>query len=126
MAAQMQEEDLGFNPLEQFRESFIHSVYNRVREERFLAGRMNGKIVFLIDSGTKCSRGVQVGNAFVPKNFRRQGLGWKGMRGCLQYFLPRYPVVTFVARERNIPAIQTHHRAGYTATIPFQMIVMHE
>jgi len=126
MAAQMQEEDLGFNPLKQFRESFIHSVHNRVREERFLAGRMDGKIVFLIDSGTKCSRGVQVGNTFVPIEYRRQGFGRKGMRGCLQYFIPHYPVVTFVARESNIPAIKTHQRAGYTPTVPFQMIIMHE
>jgi len=124
MSAQMQEEDLGFNPLDKYRESFIQSVYSRIQEERFLVAREDGEIVFLIDIGTQCSFGVQVRNAFVPLKHRRRGLGQKGMRGCLKYFLPDIPVVTLLARESNFAAIKTHHRAGYTPTTAFRMIVM--
>jgi GNAT superfamily N-acetyltransferase len=124
MAAQMQEEDLGYNPLEKFGASFGPSVLARILEERFLVGEIDGRLSFIIDVGTCCPEGAQVGSMFVPSEFRGQGIGVLGMRGCLKYLLPKSSVVTLVARESNIPAMKTHRKAGYTEANPFRMIIM--
>ena len=124
MAAQMQEEDLGYNPLDKHRDSFRISVRDRIREKRILIGEIDKKVGFMIDVGTRCTRGTQVGSMFVPDDFRGQGIGVLGMRGCLNYLLPTSSFVSLLAREKNIPAMKTHRRTGYTEGKAFRIIFM--
>ena len=124
MAAQMQEEDLGFNPLEKNSAAFQVAFQTRLKEERVLIGEIEGKVAFMIEVGTRCELGSQVGSIFVPDFFRGQGLGVLGVRGCLKFLLSRSSFVSLLCRESNIPAMKTHRRTGFTEGVPFRMISM--
>ena len=124
MAAQMQEEDLGFNPLEKNPDAFQVAFQTRIKEERVLVGDVEGKVGFMIEVGTRCELGVQVGSTFVPNSFRGQGLGVLGMRGCIKFLISRSSFVSLLCRESNIPAMKTYRRAGLKQGNCFRMISM--
>ena len=124
LAAQMQEEDLGFHPMERYGDRFRSVTLARIQEQKFLVGMVQNEVGYLIDVGTLSSRGAQVGSMIVPNHLRGQGLGALGMRGCLAFLLEQAAFVTLIARESNIPAIKTHHKAGYVEKNPFRMIVL--
>ena len=124
MAAQMQQEDLGFNPLEKNPAAFQVAFQTRIKEERVLVGDVKGKVGFMVEIGTRCEMGAQVGSTFVPDSFRGQGLGVLGMRGCLKFLISRSSFVSLLCRESNIPAMKTYRRAGFTEGVCFRMISM--
>lgn len=125
MAAQMQQEDLGIDPLRAHPESFRVTFQTRLKEKRVLVGEVEGQVGFMIDVGTRCKMGTQVGSIFVPDTFRGQGLAVRGVRGCLQFLISGTSFVSLLCRESNIPAIKTHRRTGFTEGMAFRMISMH-
>ena len=87
-------------------------------------GDVEGRVGFMIEIGTRCEMGAQVGSTFVPDSFRGRGLGVLGMRGCLKYLVAHSSFVSLLCRESNIPAMKTYRRAGLQEGVGFRMISM--
>jgi len=123
MSAEMQLEDIGLDPRTVDPESHHYGVVARIASGRTLVGRQKGRICFMIDIGTRCKAGSQVGGTYVPPEFRGQGWGTQGMRGCAAYLLGGISeMVTLLVRESNTPAIKTYHRAGFEPYALFRRI----
>ena len=123
MVAQMEIEDLGRDPRVEW-ERYKTSLIQRITQERILVGEYDGSIAFLIEIGTRCDLGTQVGTVFVSPAYRNKGLGRRGIRGCLAYLLGDSAMVTLLARESNLPAMRMHERTGFTKGAPFRLICM--
>ncbi|MBM76675.1 MAG: hypothetical protein CMK59_14810 [Proteobacteria bacterium] len=137
-AGLMQEEDIGVNPRDIDLGTHRQRIAQVIMEQRMLLSDLSeelifelnldyprlspflGKYCFMIEIGTSSSRGVQIGNTFVPPEMRRSKLGYLGMRGCAHHLLKKTNVVTLLAKEENLPAVRTHLRAGYRKGAPFR------
>ena len=121
MVGQMQLEDMGRDPRDHDLHAHQHSVRSRIEKDKILVADIDGEIGFLLDIGTRCKLGVQVGTVFVPTHLRGNAYGVLGMLGVCKYLLPEQRAVTLLARETNVPAIKTHERAGFIRKTPFRM-----
>ena len=127
MSAKMQLEDIGLDPRTIDPDSHHYGVVARITSGRTLVGRYEGRICFMIDIGTRCKAGSQVGGTYVPPEFRGQGWGTKGMRGCVAYLLGGISeMVTLLVRESNTAAIKTYARAGFEPYALFRRIEIAE
>jgi len=122
--ALMRKEDEDFDPRERDEELWRKTVATLIAQKRILVHHIEEAISFVIEVGTRCPAGSQIGSAYVPPTFRRQGLGFRGMRGTVEYLIDRCQFVCLLAHEQNIPAIACHNRAGFTKGEAFRLIEM--
>jgi GNAT superfamily N-acetyltransferase len=120
--AQMRLEDEQYDPRVKNAELWTKTVQALLAQQRILIGEKDGTPCFVIEVGTRCKIGAQVGSTYVLPEFRRQGLSVRGMRGLVRSLLPTCNRISLLAHEENIPAIACYRRAGFIESTPFRLI----
>ncbi|MFT5679351.1 MAG: GNAT superfamily N-acetyltransferase [Myxococcota bacterium] len=123
LSAAMMVEDLGEDPRIPDPAAHLESVRRRCAGSRTLLGMRDGELCFLLNVGTFCDDGVQVGGTYVPPEFRGQGIATAGMRAAVSALLPMTRCITLHVNEANQPAVRCYERTGFTRMTPFRLII---
>lgn len=122
--ALMRVEDEGFDPRERDLALWQKTVAVLISQQRILVHKQNNAIAFVIEIGTRCARGVQIGSTYVPPQFRKQGIATRGMRAIVQHALQKSTFVSLLVHEENIPAMKTYQRTGWKHHSDYRVIEM--
>jgi len=122
--AQMRIEDEEYDPRERDQQLWRKTVQALIAQRRILVGESGDEICFVVEVGTRCEMGAQIGSTFVPQRYRKQGFGSQGMRGAVEFLLPSCTLISLLAHEGNIPAMACHRRAGFTDATAFRLVEM--
>ena len=123
LAAAMMVEDLGVDPRVPDPDDHLDNVRSRCTNNRTLLAELDGHIVFLLNVGTLCDDGTQVGGTYVVPEFRGRGLSTAGMRSATAALLSMTRCVTLHVNEANTPAVRCYERAGFQRAAPFRLII---
>ena len=75
----------------------------------------------MIEIGTRCSKGTQIGSTYVPPQFRGQGMATKGMRAIVNHLLQDTEFVSLLVNEGNTPARKCYERVGFEYGPDYQL-----
>ncbi|MDG1483665.1 MAG: GNAT family N-acetyltransferase [Myxococcota bacterium] len=123
LSAAMMVEDLGEDPRAPDPAAYLESVRSRCARSRTLLSMQERSICFLLNIGTFCDDGVQVGGTYVPPDFRGQGIATAGMRASTATLLSLTRSVTLHVNEANLPAVRCYERSGFVPASPFRLII---
>ena len=79
------------------------------------------QLSFVIEIGTRCAKGTQIGSTFVPKKFRRRGYATRGMRAIVNHLLQDAAFVSLLVNEGNTPALKCYERVGFEYGDAYQL-----
>jgi uncharacterized protein len=123
LSAAMMVEDLGEDPRAPDPVAYLESVRSRCAGSRTILSMQEGTICFLLNIGTFCDDGVQVGGTYVPPAFRGQGIATAGMRAAAATLLSLTRSITLHVNEANLPAVRCYERSGFVPAAPFRLII---
>ena len=123
LAAAMMREDLGVDPRKPDPEAYLAQVRTRCRNGRTILGELDERIAFLLNIGTICDDGIQVGGTYVPPEFRGQKLSTAGMRSVTSALLSMTRCISLHVNEENTPAVRCYERTGFKRAAPFRLII---
>jgi uncharacterized protein len=123
-AAAMLAEDLTLLPGALDRDLHRARYQERAQRGSALMAREDGQPCFVIDVGTSCAWGQQVGGTYVPPELRGRGVATRAMRGLVQSALREHPRVTLHVHETNLPAIRCYQAAGFRWAAPFRLLTL--
>jgi len=123
LAAAMMVEDLGVDPRSPDPGAHLNSVRSRCTSSRTILSEKDGQICFLLNVGTFCDDGTQVGGTYVPPEFRGRGYATAGMRAAATTLLSLTRCVTLHVNEANTPAVRCYERTGFQRMAPFRLII---
>ena len=84
-----------------------------VAQRRIWVGMEKGELGFVIEIGTRCKKGAQIGSTYVPRHLRGRGLSTRGMRAIVKRMLVDCDSVSLLVKEDNIPALRCYERVGF-------------
>lgn len=122
--ALMRVEDEGFDPRERDLDLWTKTISILIAQERILVHNIYDEIVFVAEVGTRSQIGAQIGSIYVPKKYRRKGLGVRGMRGIVALLLKKSDFLTLLVHKENKPAYNCHIKAGWKYHADFRVIEM--
>ena len=120
--ALMRQEDEFYDPRERDAALWKKTVQALIAQQRILIGEFNAQPCFIIEVGTRCSLGAQVGSTYVPPEFRRRGFSVQGMKGLVRTLLPSCNTISLLTHIENHPAMACYRRAGFLESTPFLLI----
>jgi predicted GNAT family acetyltransferase len=123
-SAKMMIEDLGTDPRTPIPSQHHETIKVRIQEGRCFIGTLKGKIVFLLDLGTNCNRGCQIGGTYVPPEFREKGYATEGVHFWTKRLLKKYGLVTLHVNEANHSAIRLYNKIGFKQSSPYRLAII--
>ena len=124
MSAEMMLEDLGKDPRNPNPQQYQEVIHRRITEGRSFVGMMNNQIVFLLDLGTNCKRGCQIGGTYVPPQHRGKGIATLGMRFWTSRLIQKYGLVTLHVNEANQAAVRYYKTVGFTPSSAYRLAIL--
>lgn len=112
-SAAMFEEEVGFSPYIEGRESYDRRVHQLILRRRTFVLMRDGAVVFKADIGAASETVCQIQGVWVRPQDRGQGLAAPCMAAVVQAALQRYDVVSLYVNDYNAAAIRTYLRAGF-------------
>ena len=125
--ALMRVEDEGYDPRVRDYNLWHKTVEVLMAQQRIWVSRLHttNDINFVIEVGTRCSYGAQVGSVYVPPPHRGHGIGPQGMRGIVEVLLQQSSMVTLLVHEENAPACRCYDKAGFHNGTLFRLFEMY-
>ena len=120
--AHMRIEDEDYDPRQRDLALWKKTIAVLLSQQRILVGYFEQEICFLIEVGTRCSFGAQIGGTYVPPKFRRNGFGVRGMKGAVQHLHPVCKQISLLVNEQNLPAVSCYRKAGFLRGAAFRLI----
>ena len=124
LSSEMMLEDLGVDPREPSPTKYLETIKTRIQEGRCFIGTLGSKIVFLLDLGTHCTRGCQVGGTYVPPQFRGNGYATAGVYFWTSRLVEKYGLVTLHVNEANHSAIRLYQKVGFKQSSPYRLAII--
>jgi len=124
MSAQMMLEDLGKDPRKPSPTQYRETIRRRIQEGRCFIGLYKQEIAFILDLGTNCIRGCQIGGTYVPPKFRGRGFATQGVHFWTERLIQKFGMVTLHVNEENIPAIRCYKRVGFLQSSPYRLAII--
>ena len=119
--ALMRLEDEGTDPRIEDFSLWQQTIEILVAQRRVWVGMVKGEIGFVIEIGTRCQNGAQIGSTYVPPHLRGRGLSTLGMRAIVQRMLADCKVVSLLVKEDNLPAIKCYEKVGFQYGDPHRL-----
>ena len=121
--ALMRLEDEGQDPRTKDYSLWQRTIEVLVAQRRIWIATEDDQLAFVIEIGTRCSKGTQIGSTYVPKKFRGRGYATRGMRAIVNNLLGDTQFVSLLVNEGNIPARKCYQRVGFQYGDPYQLLV---
>ncbi len=122
--ALMRLEDEGQDPRTKDYSLWQRTIEVLVAQRRIWIATEDDQLAFVIEIGTRCSKGTQIGSTYVPKKFRGRGYATQGMRAIVNNLLGDTQFVSLLVNEGNIPARKCYQRVGFQYGDPYQLLVL--
>ena len=119
--ALMRLEDEGHDPRKKDLGLWQQTIEVLIAQRRIWVATENDQLSFVIEIGTRCSKGTQIGSTFVPKKFRGRGYATRGMRAIVNHLLQDTAFVSLLVNEGNIPARKCYERVGFEYGDAYQL-----
>lgn len=119
--ALMRLEDEGYDPRKNDIGLWQQTIEVLIAQRRIWVATQNDQLSFVIEIGTRCSKGTQIGSTYVPKTFRGQGYATRGMRAIVNHLLQDSAFVSLLVNEGNIPARKCYERVGFEYGDAYQL-----
>ena len=111
--ALMRLEDEGIDPRKHDYDLWHQTIEVLIAQRRIWIATDQGQLAFVIEIGTRCSKGTQIGSTYVPPKFRGQGIATRGMRAIVNHLLQDTEFVSLLVNEGNTPARKCYERVGF-------------
>lgn len=122
LAAKMQEEELGVDPMSIDPERFQKRIQGLIDRQALHILLHKGEIAFQASTYSTCVDGVQVEGVITPAAIRRRGFATRGMAAMCGSLLKRFPRITLHVNEKNEGAVQLYDRLGFVPYTTFRLI----
>jgi hypothetical protein len=120
--ALMRLEDEGIDPRKHDYGLWQQTIEVLIAQRRIWVATEQGKLAFVIEIGTRCSKGTQIGSTYVPPQFRGQGFSTKGMRAIVNHLLQDTEFVSLLVNEGNSIARKCYERVGFQYGSEYQLL----
>ncbi len=112
-SAAMFEEEVGFSPYVEGRDSYVRRVQGLLARRRTFVLMRDRRVVFKADIGAASETVCQIQGVWVHPEHRGQGLAAPCMAAVVTLALARYDVVSLYVNDYNAAAVRTYDRAGF-------------
>lgn len=112
-SAAMFEEEVGFSPYVEGRDSYTRRVQQLLVQRRTFVLMRDGRVDFKADIGAASEEVCQIQGVWVRPQLRGQGLAAPCMAAVVELALQRYDVVSLYVNDYNTAALRTYQRAGF-------------
>ena len=119
--ALMRLEDEGIDPRKHDYDLWHQTIEVLISQRRIWVATEQSQLVFVIEIGTRCSKGTQIGSTYVPPKFRGQGIATRGMRAIVNHLLQDTKFVSLLVNEGNTPARKCYERVGFQYGPEYQL-----
>ena len=119
--ALMRLEDEGIDPRKHDYDLWHQTIEVLIAQRRIWIATEQTQLSFVIEIGTRCSKGTQIGSTYVPPQFRGQGMATKGMRAIVNHLLQDTEFVSLLVNEGNTPARKCYERVGFEYGPDYQL-----
>ena len=124
--ALMRLEEEGMDPRIQDPDLWLQTIQILIARRLIWVAFDKGELCFVIEIGTRCQRGAQIGSTYVPPNKRGQGMATRGMRAIVNQLLSSSNCVTLLVKEENVPARKCYERVGFQYGDPYRLYSFQE
>ena len=119
--ALMRLEDEGIDPRTKDLALWQQTIEILIAQRRIWVATEGHDLTFVIEIGTRCSKGTQIGSTYVPKKFRGRGYSTQGMRAIVNHLLRDTAFVSLLVNEGNTPARKCYERVGFEYGDAYQL-----
>lgn len=122
-SAAMFEEEVGFSPYLEGRETYTRRVRQLIDQQRTFVLMRDDEVVFKADIGAASETVCQIQGVWVRPEHRGQGLAAPCMAAVVQLALRRWDTVSLYVNDYNTAAVRTYRRAGFTQRGSFATVL---
>lgn len=122
-SAAMFEEEVGFSPYTEGRETYTRRVRQLIAQQRTFVLMRSGEVVFKADVGAASETVCQIQGVWVRPEHRGRGLAAPCMAAVVDLALQRWDVVSLYVNDYNAAAVRTYRRAGFSQRGSFATVL---
>lgn len=122
-SAAMFEEEVGFSPYLEGRETYTRRVRQLIAQQRTFVLMRDGEVVFKADIGAASETVCQIQGVWVRPEHRGQGLAAPCMAAVVRLALRRWDTVSLYVNDYNTAAVRTYRRAGFVPRGSFATVL---
>lgn len=112
-SAAMFEEEVGFSPYVEGRESYVRRVQQLLARQRTFVLMRDGRVDFKADLGAAAGDVCQIQGVWVRPELRGRGLAAPCMAAVVEQALQRFQAVSLYVNDYNTAALRTYERVGF-------------
>lgn len=111
-SAAMFEEEVGFSPYVEGRQSYVRRVQQMLARQRTFVLMRDGRVDFKADLGAVAGDVCQIQGVWVRPELRGRGLAAPCMAAVVEQALQRFRAVSLYVNDYNTAALRTYERVG--------------